>query len=142
MILLDTNVVSETMRATPAPAVIAWLDEQATETLYLSTVSLAELLLGIALLPNGRRKRTLGDALTQRAITLFADRILAFDLAAAEAYPGVVTRAQAAGRVMSVADGQIASIAAAHRMSVATRDLAPFTAAGIRVIDPWNATNA
>jgi hypothetical protein len=137
MILVDTNVVSEMMRHTPEPRVVEWLDAQAAETLYFSTVSLAELLLGIAMLPDGRRKVEPGLSLAGQAVALFGGRVLPFDLAAARAYAEVVGRARAAGRAIGVADGQIAAIAAANNLTVATRDTGPFTAAGIAVIDPW-----
>lgn len=137
MILIDTNVVSETMRGTPEPRVVDWLDAQAAETLYLSTVSLAELLFGIAVLPQGRRKVALGLALVDKAALLFGERILPFDVAAARTYATVMSRARQAGLAIGVADGQIAAIAATHRLMVATRDRAPFEAAGIEIIDPW-----
>ena len=137
MILVDTNVISETMRATPEPRVVDWLDSQAAETLYVSTVSLAELLLGIAILPDGRRKVALGLVLGEQAALLFGDRVLPFDAGAARADAVVVARARRAGRPIGVADGQIAATAAAHDFSVATRDTAPFSAAGVRIIDPW-----
>jgi predicted nucleic acid-binding protein len=137
MILLDTNVLSETMRATPEARVIAWLDAQVADTLYLSAVSLAELLLGIAVLPDGERKVQLAADLATRATALFGSRVLPFDTAAATAYADVVSRARTAGRAIGVADGQIAAIAAAKDLIVATRDLAPFEAAGVPVINPW-----
>jgi hypothetical protein len=138
MILVDTNVVSEMMRHTPEPRVVEWLDAQAAETLYFSTVSLAELLLGIATLPDGRRKVELGLSLAEQAVALFGARVLAFDVAAAHAYAEVVGRARAAGRAIGVADGQIAAIAAANELAIATRDTAPFAAAGVPIIDPWS----
>jgi predicted nucleic acid-binding protein len=138
MILVDTNVVSEMMRQTPDANVVAWLDAQAAETLYLSAVSLAELLLGIAVLPDSRRKVELGLSLGRQAAALFGARVLAFDEAAATAFAAAVSRARAAGRSIGMADGQIAATAAAHRLMVATRDTTPFEAAGLTVINPWN----
>ena len=137
MILLDTNVISETMRATPEPRVIAWLDAQIADTLYLSAVSLAELLLGVAVLPDGKRKAHLASEPTARAAALFGSRVLSFDAAAAAAYAEVVSRARSSGRAIGVADGQIAAIATAHGLIVATRDVAPFEAAGVPVVNPW-----
>jgi toxin FitB len=137
MILVDTNVVSETMRPTPDPAVIAWLDAQAAESLYLSSVSLAELLLGIAVLPDGRRKIELGSSLLSNAVILFGDRLLPFDVPAAQAYATLVSAARSAGHAIGVADGQIAAIATAKGLAVATRDIGPFEAAGLSVINPW-----
>jgi hypothetical protein len=139
LILLDTNVVSETMRRIPDPRVVEWLDAQAAETLYLSTVSLGEALFGIASLPDGRRKSELGLAFDARLAVLFADRLLPFDVAAARSYAAIMSRARASGRLLAVADGQIAAIAMVHGFAVASRDIAPFQAAGVAVIDPWTA---
>lgn len=138
MIVLDTNVVSEAMKPGPHPAVQAWLDEQAAETLYLSSVTLAELLFGIASLPAGRRKNALAQTL-DGLLELFRDRVLAFDSNAARHYADLAVAARAAGKGFSTPDGYIAAIAAARGFSVATRDVAPFRAAGVRVINPWEA---
>lgn len=139
MILLDTNVVSEPMRRHPDRRVQDWLDAQAIETLFLSTISLSELLLGIETLPAGQRRTTLAAALAEQIAVLFSDRIISFDVAAAQAYAKVVTCARRQGHPISVGDGQIAAIAAARNFRVATRDEAPFQAAGLVVINPWNA---
>lgn len=136
MILLDTNVVSEAMKPGPNPAVRAWLDEQAAETLYLSSVTLAELLFGIGTLPAGRRKDALARTL-EGLLELFGGRVLAFDTDAARHYAELAVAARAAGKGFSTPDGYIAAIAAAHGFSVATRDVAPFRAAGVKVINPW-----
>jgi toxin FitB len=137
MILVDSNVVSETMRLSPNPKVVAWLDAQLSETLHLSAISLAEVLLGIALMPDGKRKAELGVSLVGQALDLFGPRVLAFDTVAATMYASVISRARAAGRPIGMADGQIAAIAMAHKLSVATRHTAPFEAAGLKVINPW-----
>ncbi|MEO6958813.1 MAG: type II toxin-antitoxin system VapC family toxin [Burkholderiaceae bacterium] len=137
MILLDTNVISEPLRLHGNPGVLAWLDDQAIETLYLSTISLAELLYGIAVLPDGRRKDTLRSSLENRVVPLFESRILPFDVAAADAYALLRAKARAAGKAIATADGYIAAIAAANGFSVATRDTSPFKAAGVSVINPW-----
>ena len=137
MIILDTNVVSEPMRRNSAPAVAAWLDQQAAETLYLTATSLSELLVGIAVLPRGKRREGLDAALSDLLDVLFESRILPFDRTAASAYARVFSRARTKGQVISVADAQIAAIATVHGFTVATRDTLPFTAAGVRVINPW-----
>ncbi len=137
MILLDTNVVSEPMRRRADQRVQEWLDAQAAETLCLSTISLCELLLGIESLPVGRRRNGLAAALEQQIVSLFEDRIIPFDVAAAEAYAKVVTLARANGYAISVADGQIAAIAVSRNPKIASRDEAPFRAAGLAVINPW-----
>jgi hypothetical protein len=140
VILLDTNVVSEPMRPKPDRNVLAWLDAQVAETLYLSTVSLGELLLGIESLPTGKRRKALASALGDQVVALFGERIVPFDLAAAQTYAKIVTRARRHGHAIAVADAQIAAIAASRHFSVATRDEAPFQAADIPVINPWTAT--
>jgi predicted nucleic acid-binding protein len=128
------------MRPKPDRNVLAWLDAQAAETLYLSTVSLAELQLGIESLPAGKRRKALAAALAEQVIALFGERIVPFDLAAAQTYAKIVTRARRHGHPIAVADAQIAAIAASRHFIVATRDEAPFQAAGLPVINPWIAT--
>jgi toxin FitB len=136
MIVLDTNVVSEAMKPQPHPAVQAWLDQQVAQTLYVSSITLAELWFGIGALPAGRRKDALAQTL-EGLLPLFEGRILAFDTAAARHYAERAVRARAAGHGLPTPDGYIAAIAAARGFSVATRDTAPFQAAGVVVINPW-----
>src|SRR5439155_9336525 len=128
---------SEPMRREPDRNVVGWLDAQAAESLYLATVSLAELLLGIENLPAGKRSKALAAAINEQLIALFGERIAPFDIRAAEAYARIVTRARRHGYLIALADAQIAAIAASRQFSVATRDEAPFRAAGISVINPW-----
>lgn len=137
MILLDTNVISEPLKAAGNTNVLAWLDAQTIETLYLSTISLAELRFGIAALPEGKRRDALHASLAQRVLPLFAGRILAFDDPASQSYATLRARARAAGQAIAAADGYIAAIAAAHGLAIATRDTSPFEAAGLAVINPW-----
>jgi predicted nucleic acid-binding protein len=137
VILLDTNVVSEPLKAFGNKNVLAWLDAQVVETLYLSTISLAELRFGIAVLPEGKRRNTLRDHLELRVLPLFAVRILSFDDQASQEYATLRSYARAAGKTIAPADGYIAGIAATHGFAVATRDTLPFKAAGLVVIDPW-----
>lgn len=138
MILLDTNIVSEAMKPEPHPAVRDWLDEQAAETLYLSSVTIAELMFGIGALPKGKRKDKLAAAL-DGVLDLFDDRILPFDTKAACCYADLAVKARAAGKGFPTPDGYIAAIAASRDFAVASRDTSPFTAAGLTVIDPWTA---
>ena len=137
MIILDTNVVSEPMKSDGDRGVQAWLDEQIAETLYITSISISELLLGVELLPDGKRKEGLAIALSDLLATLFGDRVLSFDLQAATLYAARISKARAAGQAISMADGQIAAIAAVHGFTVATRDTAPFVAAGVAVMNPW-----
>src|SRR5687768_10301408 len=112
MIVLDTNVISEPMKAQGNPAVLTWLDRQVPETLYLTAVNLAELFVGIAMLPRGKRKKGLDAALSALIPRLFGARVLPFDEMAAKAYALLIARARAARNTITVADGQIAAIAA------------------------------
>ncbi|MET3853762.1 type II toxin-antitoxin system VapC family toxin [Rhizobium sp. OAE497] len=137
MIILDTNVISEPMKPDADPKVLAWLDDQAAETLYLTSVNLAELLSGIEVLPDGRRKAGLHQKLVELMARLFEDRVLPFDEPAAREFAPLIGRARGAGRVISMADGQIAAIARTRGFTVATRDVAPFEAAGVPIINPW-----
>jgi predicted nucleic acid-binding protein len=127
------------MRPQTHPAVQKWLDKVDAGDLFLSATALAELRVGIAILPVGCRKAYLTAALDQVLNTLFRERILAFDTEAAESFALVVSRARKVGRAIQVADGQIAAIAAVRGFVVATRDVGPFEAAGVGVVNPWEA---
>jgi len=137
MILLDTNVISEPLRLSGDPSVVAWIDGQKLETLYLTTISLAELRFGVAALPAGKRKERLRRNLEIRILPLFTDRILSFDRLASRHYAEIMAKAKNKGKAVGIADGYIAAIATANRLVVATRDTAPFIAAGLSVINPW-----
>lgn len=139
MILVDTNVISEPLRKVPERRVVDWIDAQPLETLYLSAVTVAELRFGVASLPAGKRRDGLHECMETRVLPLFAGRVLSFDLAASQAYAELMSSARDAGATPSTADGLIAATATANGMMVATRDVAPFEAAGVKVIDPWNA---
>ena len=138
MIVLDTNVVSEAMKPEPHPAVRAWLDEQVSETLYLSSVTLAELLFGIGALASGRRKDRLAQAL-DGLLGLFRDRVLPFDTDAARCYAELAVTARISGRGFPTPDGYIAAIAASRGFIVASRDTAAYEAVNVPVINPWQA---
>jgi predicted nucleic acid-binding protein len=137
MIVLDTNVISEPLKPRAEPAVIEWLNAQAPETLYLTATALSEVLIGIALLPYGKRKRGMELAMEKLLADLFGTRFLDFDREAAIAFAALGSRAAAKGYSISVGDCQIAAIAAVHGFGVATRDTTPFVAAGVPVINPW-----
>jgi toxin FitB len=138
MILIDTNVISEPLRPEPDSRVIAWIDAQAIETLYLSAITVAELRFGIATLPAGKRRDRLHIRLEEEVLPLFVGRILSFDLEASQTYSDLMARAREAGKAIGKADGYIAAVAASDSFAVATRDTAPFEAAGLSVINPWN----
>ncbi len=137
MILLDTNVVSEPLRPQPNAGVITWLDAQPTETLFLSAIAVAELRFGVAALPAGKRRSRLHEAIEGQVLPLFIGRVLPFDMAATQAWASLMARARASGLAIGTADGYIAAIATTQGLTVATRDTAPFTALGLKVIDPW-----
>jgi hypothetical protein len=139
MIILDTNVISEPLKPKGDPAVLGWLDQQDIETLYLTAITLAELRFGIAALPLGHKKRRLEKDFEERILSLFEHRILPFNEASTVAYARVRAKAKTEGKAIGVTDGFIAAIAAQHGFVVATRDVAPFEAAGVRVINPWTA---
>ena len=137
MIILDTNVISETMRGAGAQEVRRWLDAQSPQTLYLTATVLSELLVGVELISDGRRKQGLAGVLHEFVEAKIENRVLSFDDVAARAYASTVIRARTLGYSMPVADGQIAAVAAVHGFAVATRDTQPFEAAGVEVLNPW-----
>lgn len=139
MILIDTNVISEPLRKVPEARVIEWIDAQPLDTLYLSAITVAELRFGVASLPVGKRRDGLHEGLERQVLPLFAGRVLSFDLAASQAYAELMAKARAAGLAIGVSDGYIAATAVANGMMVATRNMAPFAAAGVSIINPWEA---
>lgn len=141
MIVLDTNVISESLRPRCSEAVTAWLDAQAAESLYVTAINAAELWAGIAVMPDGARKAMLESSLDDLLDRLFGTRILVFDHRAARSYAQLMRKTAAAGTPLPLADGLIASIALAHGFAVATRDVAPFRAAGLQVMNPWEFTS-
>jgi len=138
MILLDTNVISEPLRRVPEARVINWLDAQSLETLYLSAITVAELRFGVANLPAGKRRDELQISLENQILPLFSGRVRPFELDCTAAYAELMAKAKSAGLAIAAADGYIAAIAATNRFSVATRDVSPFQAAGVNVINPWD----
>ncbi|UXS99955.1 type II toxin-antitoxin system VapC family toxin [Agrobacterium tumefaciens] len=138
MILLDTNVISEPWKPVPDEAVIAWLDAQAVETLFISAITIAELRFGIAAMPSGRRQTILRDRLEGEVLPHFSGRILSFDLTTSQFYSELMARARASGKAIGTADGYIAATAAANGLTISTRDTSPFEVAGVKVINPWS----
>jgi predicted nucleic acid-binding protein len=139
MILLDTNVISEPQRLEPNARVLDWIDAQALETLYLSAITVAELRAGIALMPAGKRRDIFHENLEKRLLPMFANRVLSFDMACTQAYAKLLAKARTAGFAIEAADVFIAAVALANGFAVATRDTSPFEAAGLSVINPWEA---
>ena len=136
MILLDTNVVSEAMKPLPNSQVLGWLNTQAAETLFVSSITFAELWFGVAAMPQGQRKLRLEETVDGLA-DMYKGRILGFDLNAAQTYAQLAFLARSKGKGFPTPDGHIAAIAASKRMIVASRDTAPFAAVGLEVINPW-----
>lgn len=139
MIVLDTNVISELMRAEPAPAVLAWIKGQPGSGLFTTTLSQAEIFYGLALLPEGKRREALQAAARAMFETDFADRILSFDTSAAPVYAQIAVARRLAGRPIAQIDAQIGAIARARGARLATRNVKDFEACGIELIDPWRA---
>ncbi len=137
MIILDTNVVSELLRAAPAPTVEAWLAGQDGTDIYLTAISAAELRYGVAIMANRKRRTMLAEAVDGMLREDFRDRILPFDSAAADEYARIGADRRAAGRPISQFDCQIAAIARAHGAAMATRNIGDFDGCGVEVIDPW-----
>lgn len=140
MIVLDTNVISELWKIEPDQNVLAWMDAQIIETLYLSAVTVAELRFGLAAMPKGKRRTIYQTRLEQEVLPAFAGRVLPFDLETSQAYADLMARARAEGKAIAKADGYIAATAAGHSFMVATRDTTPFEAAALKTINPWEAS--
>lgn len=119
---------------------LAWIDAQAIETLYLSAITVAELRIGLAAMPEGKRRTIYQERMEKEVLPIFAGRVLAFDLDASKTYADLMARARAEGKAIGKADGYIAATAAAHSLIVATRDTSPFEASGLEVINPWEAS--
>ena len=137
MFLIDTNVISELMRATPAPSVLNWFSTQDPSTLYLSAVTEAELRTGIAILPAGQRRDGLKAALDATIAEDFEGRVLPFDTDAAKTYAEIAAGRRSAGRPIADAGCQIAAIARAAGMPIITRNTRDFEGCGVDVINPW-----
>ncbi len=137
MIVLDTNIVSEFMTSPPAAPVLAWLNNQDAADLYLTTISIAEIVFGLRAMPDGKRRRLLHDRFEQFLTSAFQSRILVFDEAAARAYGEIRGDRRELGRPMGDFDGQIAAIAKTKGFTVATRNIKDFEGCGILLIDPF-----
>jgi toxin FitB len=139
MILLDTNIVAEMMKAEPAPAVVSWLNGQEASSLFLSAVTVGEIAFGLRVLPRGRRRRHLEEGFERVLAEGFLGRILPFDEEAAHRYGEIMSRRRQIGRPLSIQDGQIASIARANGCAVATRNVRDFLDCGVEVVNPFEA---
>ena len=136
MIILDTNVVSELMRALPAAAVVSWLRQQQRGSLVTTAVTIAEIRYGLARLPTGRRTTVLQEV-AERVLVAFPGQVLPFDAAAAELYGDIAAARERVGRPIGAFDAQIAAISRARQVLLATRNAKDFDETGVRLIDPW-----
>jgi len=136
MIVLDTNVLSEAMKPSPDATLARWMVRERGRGLFTTALSEAEIIYGITILPDGRRKRDL-DAAAQSVLALFAGRILPFDSLAAREFAAIVADRRRLGRPIDSFDAQIAAIARAHSMALATRDAQDFAETGLQIINPW-----
>lgn len=137
MIVVDTNVISEFMRAKPDPVVIQWFNKQNSRDLYVTVITLAEIGYGLRLMPTGHKTKILHSRFNGFVARAFEERILEFDMKATDAYIELMASRKKMGLPMSIPDGQIAAIANAHRFSVSTRNVKDFKHCGIELINPF-----
>jgi predicted nucleic acid-binding protein len=135
--LLDTNVVSELVKVTPHAQVVKWLFEADEDSIFLSTVTVAEIRYGIEGMPAGNRRDRLIAWLENDLIARFEPRILSVDLAVADAWGSIVARSNKGGRKLTVIDGFLAATAELHGMTLVTRNVRHFENLGIQLFNPW-----
>lgn len=136
MIILDTNVVSEPLKPKPNPGVLAWLGAQAPDTLYVTTITIAEMTSGVEKMPKGRRREALSEAIDE-VFALFDGRVLVFDVPSAKAFGKLLSSANSAGNPIGFSDAAIAGIAAANDFAIATGNGKDFRGTKVRIINPW-----
>jgi predicted nucleic acid-binding protein len=142
VILLDTNVVSALMRAEPEAAVVAWLDAQPAESMWLASITVFEIRFGLEIMIQGRRRRRLEEDFATAVAQDFEGRVLAFDGAAAESAATIAARQRRAGRPVEIRDVLIAGIVAARKATLATRNTRHFAGLGIALVDPWTGASS
>jgi predicted nucleic acid-binding protein len=141
MILLDTNILSELMRAAPEAAVEQWLADQPAASVFISAITEAELRYGLALMPPGKRRSALAVEIENMLGEDFSGRILPFDSPAAVAFAEIAAERRQAGRPISQADAQIAAIARSRGAALATRNVPDFEGCGVEIINPWSSAS-
>jgi predicted nucleic acid-binding protein len=139
MIVVDTNVLSELTKPAPSPDVVAWYHEQSIQDLFTTSITQAEIQVGVDRLPKGRRREALQDSADTTFTQTFAGRILPFDSDAARAFGKIVAERGRLGRPIEIMDAQVAAIALSRRASIATRDAGDFAHCGVRIVNPWSA---
>jgi predicted nucleic acid-binding protein len=139
MVILDTNVLAELMKPVPEPAVVSWMNRQETSDLFLTTITIGEILYGIRILPQGKHRLRLEQGFETILSAAFTGRVLVFDEGAARQYGDVMGRRREIGRPLGIPDGQIASIARANRYAVATRNVFDFVECGVEIVNPFEA---
>jgi len=137
MIVIDTNVVSEIVKPRPAQAVVEWFESQTPQDLYTTTITQAEVLYGIELMPKGRRRGELQEAMARIFSQTFEDRVLTFDEGSAYAFAMIAASQRTAGRTTSDLDLQIAAIALSRGATLASRNTKDFLGCGVELMNPW-----
>jgi predicted nucleic acid-binding protein len=137
VIILDTNVVSEVMKASPATRVVKWLSSHAQSKIFTTSVTQAEIFFGLETMPHGRRREALYNAAATMFKERFAGRVLVFDGEASHIFAVIAAARRRAGQPIGQFDCQIAAIARLHGAAIATRDLRDFADCGVELIDPW-----
>ena len=137
MILIDTNVVSEIMKAAPSQTVVNWLNNQKSSSLYVSTITIGEIEYGLRILPAGKRRMRLKERFERFISLAFAQRILPYDETAARTYGDIMGFRKEIGHPMSIPDGQIAAIAKIDGLTISTRNTSDFEDCGIELVDPF-----
>jgi toxin FitB len=137
MIILDTNVVSEPLKPEPNANVIRWLSKQAPETLFITAITAAELRSGVELMPRGKRRDALAQAIDFEVLALFNGRVLAFDSDCAVPFGMVIAKANKSGNPIGFPDAAIAAISLFYGFRVATRNVVDFASTGAKIINPW-----
>lgn len=138
MIILDTNIISELMKSSPAISVIRWVDQQDASLLFVTAITIAEISYSIGALPHGNRRRLLENAFEKVIKEAFKHRLLFFDETAAYIYGKIMSHRKSIGRPLSILDGQIASITVAQKAILATRNSGNFSDCDVELIDPFS----
>lgn len=137
MILLDTNIISEMMKSSPAENVLDWMDQQVSSELYVSTITIAEIVYGLHVLAKGKRRRALEQTFENTIAEAFKGRLLSFDEPATKIYGKIMGKRKELGLPMSAPDGQIAAIALNNQMTLATRNIKDFRGCSLQLINPF-----